>query len=152
MKNKWLIGALSCVMATTLCLGIVACNKTPKTGMTDEEIAQAGITTLNGIYLDGDGKVKNYETPDDYQVLAKTRVAEEFLNVTWSVTSETENIQKYVSIGTEADASARYTIDITRATFDIEYTLTASITVGQATKTANYAHRSRSPAGFAPAP
>ena len=141
MKNKWLIGALSCVMATTLCLGIVACNKTPKTGMTDEEIAQAGITTLNGIYLDGDGKVKNYETPDDYQVLAKTRVAEEFLNVTWSVTSETENIQKYVSIGTEADASARYTIDITRATFDIEYTLTASITVGQATKTANYAHK-----------
>ncbi len=141
MKNKWLIGALSCVMAATLCLGIVACNKTPKTGMTDEEIAQAGITTLNGIYLDGDGKVKNYETPDDYQVLAKTRVAEEFLNVTWSVTSETENIQNYVSIGTEADASARYTIDITRATFDIEYTLTASITVGQATKTANYAHK-----------
>ena len=138
MKNKWLIGALSCVMATTLCLGIAACGGN---GTSDEEIAQSGITMLNGIYLDGEGKVKDYETPADYLILSRTKVGDEFYSVNWSVTSETENIGQYVKIGTEADESARYTVEITRATFDIEYTLTASITVGNATKTADYGHK-----------
>ena len=138
MKNKWLIGALSCVMATTLCLGIAACGGN---GTSDEEIAQSGITMLNGIYLDGEGKVRDYETPADYLILSRTKVGDEFYSVNWSVTSETENIGQYVKIGTEADESARYTVEITRATFDIEYTLTASITVGNATKTADYGHK-----------
>ncbi len=144
MKRRWLIAIASLAMAITFVFGVTACkeNPGPNNGTkSDEEIAQTAINTLDSLYLK-DGAVKNYETPDNYTVLGQVNVDGTLYPVTWTPTAKTEsvNIAECVTIG-EKDSKGQVTIGITRKTVDVEYTLTASVTAGQATKTTQYDHK-----------
>ncbi len=131
MKRKWLIGLLALLMAIATCFGIVACGGGEEQA-SDEEIANKAITLLKSLYGDG-------ETKASYKVLGQTKVDDNVYDVTWTVSSETENIEDYVKIGT-MDESKQITIDISWGENAIEYTLTASVTVGSVTKTLDIKH------------
>lgn len=137
MKKKWLIAFVAGACSVTVALGIAACGVT-KAGKSDDEIAQSAINTLNSLYMK-DGKVKTYETPDDYPVLAQVQVDGKPYAVEWTPNVTTAAYAENVKIG--AKDGNNYTIEITRATVDIEYTLTASVTAGKAVKTASYNHK-----------
>lgn len=140
MKKKWLIAIASCALAVTVALGISACGGDEESGKSDEETAQTAVNMLNSLYLK-DGKVKNYETPDDFKRLGQVNVEGTACAVVWTADVKTAGYAEYVKVGTEKDSTNQITIDVSRATVDIEYTLTASVTVNEATKTTSYDHK-----------
>lgn len=151
MKRKWLIGLLSILMVLAMCFGIVACgdsntegnengNNTEQGGgneneggqggdtQSDEQIADAAIASLRTLYKDG-------ETASAYKVLGQTKVNGETYAIKWTVTSDVTNITDYVKIGAMDESTKQITIDIVQGETEITYKLTASVTVGEVTKT-----------------
>ncbi len=137
MKRRWLIAIASLAMAITFVFGVTAC----KDSKSDEEIAQTAINMLDSLYLK-DGEVKNYETPDNFNVLGQVNVDGTVYPVKWTPTAKTENVNiaECVTIG-EVDSKGQVTVGITRKTVDVEYTLTASVTAGKAEKSTQYTHK-----------
>ncbi len=146
MKNRWLIGLATAAMAVTMAFGFVACGDDttdPAPGgtvdggetLTDSEIAKRAISTVKGLY----GSTEVEATPADYQVIGLTRVGDMTYNYDWTVSSTYEGYENYVSVG-KLEGS-QVTISIKRTTVDIDYTLKASITVGSATESVEFAKR-----------
>lgn len=135
MKKQRLITAtLAIVMGATLVGALAACKKGPS----DAEIAQKAIGSIKTLY----DKTDLYETDSSFTVLGQTKVDKTLYNVTWSASSEAvDNITDYIQIGTEMDEDSFITVTVTRPTEDIEYTLTASVTVGKATETYNISRK-----------
>lgn len=146
MKNRWLIGLATAAMAVTMAFGFVACggdenepDPTPGPGpgiegetMTDSEIAKRAINTVKGLY----GSTEVQTTGADYQVLGQTKVGGKTYTYDWSVSSTFEGYGNYVTVG---ELVGNYvTIGIKKATVEIEYTLKASVTVGEATESIEF--------------
>ena len=95
----------------------------------DAGIAQAGVNILKKLY----DTETNAETDKDFTVYGKIKVDGTAYDVTWTVSA---NASDYVQIGTELSANDLLTVSVTRPEEDVEYTLTATVTVGG--KTATY--------------
>lgn len=134
--KKLLISALALTMGVTCAFGLAACGGEggDNQGMTDAEIANAAINNLKGLY--SSNKVE--ETPRDYQVLGKAKVQDDLYNVTWTVSEE---VAEYITVGTELDEDYKITISVTRPPVAMEYTLTASVTVGEAEASYGFAKK-----------
>ncbi len=148
MKNRWLIGLATAAMAVTMAFGFVACgddttepDPVPGPGgtvddggetLTDSEIAKRAINTVKGLY----GSTEVQTTGADYQVLGQTKVGGKTYTYDWSVSSTFEGYENYVTVG---ELVGNYvTIGIKKATVEIEYTLKASVTVGEATESIEF--------------
>ncbi len=131
MKNKWLIGLLSGALAVTLGMGLVACGGDGET-KTDAEIAKEAINTVKILYD------KDASTPKDYTVIGQTTVADTTYPITWTVSSDTSNIGDYVKVGTMDASTKLVTIGITQGEEVVNYKLKASVTVGEATESAEF--------------
>lgn len=130
--KKLLIVGLSVAMGTALALGITACGKK---GNSDADTAKEAIKTVTNLHAS-----VGTETPTSYKVTGATRVGTQVVTVEWSVTSTYEGYADYVSVG-EKGADQQVAINITQHEEDaIDYTLTASVTVGKATETKDFSH------------
>ena len=134
--KKLLISALSFTMGVTCAFGLAACkpnnsgnNGGNNNGPTDAEAAQAAITSVRTMYLD-----KSADTPVDYQVAGKVLVSGTAYTVDWSVSEE---VAELIKVG-EIDANNQITISVDRVEAEVEYTLTASVTVGEATEKTSF--------------
>lgn len=139
--KKLLTSVLAVAMGATLAFG-AGC--TPDEGGqngNDAEIAQKAITTIKGLYS-GDDKV---EPAGNYTVMGQVSVenGQYMVDVNWTVSSEstTYNINDYVSISETMNDEKEKTVTVTKAAEAIDYTLTASVTVGTATEKADFARR-----------
>ena len=136
---KKILGAtLAVVMGATLVGALAACNTddTNNGGKSDAEIAKLAIGTVRAMYLDA-----KKETPADYTVVSQVRVESNNYDVGWTVAPAAsctiENFSNYVSVG-EVSGTQR-TINVSKAIGEkIDYTLTASVTVGSATETIDF--------------
>lgn len=130
MKKRWLACLSAVIMVFALCFGSTGCTTTKSN---DAENAKNAIHTLKVLY-----EGKNLETNDDYEVYGQVK-GEAMYDVVWTISSASvDNIENYVRIGTMDANTKQITIGITRATFDIQYTLKASVTVGKYTETAEF--------------
>lgn len=131
---KKLLGAtLACGMGLVFACSFAACDTN-----NDAEIAEKAINTVKVKYIDD-----AVETPNDYTVIGQTKVAEGTYPITWTVsTAETGySLSDYVTVGTMNETTKMVTVSVTKADFAIEYTLTASITVGSVTKTVDFSKK-----------
>ncbi|MDE6029969.1 MAG: hypothetical protein K2F90_06615, partial [Clostridiales bacterium] len=108
----------------------------------DAQLAQKGLATV--IQLT---ESIPEETPASYQVIGKTNAGGKSYNVKWSVTSEFPSYETYVSVGDKDATNGKVTINITKAKEVVEYNLTATVTVGKASKSETFKHKI--PAGIA---
>ncbi len=136
MKKRWLLVLTSILMALTLCLGFAACGDT-KDELSDAEIAQKAISSLKILY---EGETS---TAKDFEVLGKTKVGDNLYDVVWTATAKTEGITitDYVTIGETDSTTYKTKIAIVQGDVDIEYTLTASVTVGTTTEKIDFAKK-----------
>ncbi len=135
MKNKWLVGLLSALMVVSLAFGVAAC-KNDKGKDDDASIAERAIALVRDTYIDDAA-----ETFADYEVNGQFRIGSNTYKVDWTVTSEVEGYESYVSVG-EMDADTTMVpVHISlENTVRVDYTLTASVTVGKVTTHVDFAH------------
>ncbi len=141
--KKFLISVLALIMGVTLAFGLVACGdgETPDEGgngevtMTDAEIAEQAMSLLKSLYS------ATTDNDSHYDVLGQVKVGESSYKVDWTVSSETENIENYVSIGQMDETSKLVRISLTMGDEAVEFKLKATVTVGEASASAEFAHK-----------
>lgn len=141
--KKLLTAALALTVGVTCAIGLAACdNGSENTNtMTDAEIAQSAINSLKSAYA----SAERVETPSDYDVLGKVKVSNTLYDVDWEVSASNNDISDYIKVGDMDEDTYIVTISITKKPpVAIDYTLTASVTVGDATK--SYGFEKRLPA------
>ncbi len=97
--------------------------------LADEETADKAVKVIETLYAD-----KSDETPSDYNLVGKVAIDGVNYDVTWTVNTEAE---ENVAIGT-MNEELFVPVAITKGETAIEYTLTATVTVGTATKTIEF--------------
>lgn len=132
--KKLLSATLALTIGAGMVFGLAACGKKSNK---DKEIAQKAITNLKDLYETDTPK----EEPRDYKVVGVTPVSGVFYDVDWSVS---DNVSAYATISEIDEEDNMVTISVSRQTVDIEYTLTASVTVGK--ETASYGFKKILPA------
>ncbi len=154
MKKKWLIGLASAALAVTMAFGFAACgddpapqepgpsqgtNPTPPgtTEKTDLEIAKEAIASLKEQYLEADEV-----TPFDYELWGRTKVGDNFYNITWTVSTEVSGVTigNLVVVGA-MDSNGNVPVAVTRTDQEVPYKLTASVTVGTTTQTFDFTRK-----------
>lgn len=126
---KKLLGlALTFLLSITCALALVACGGNKSNN--DAEVADQAIGNIWSMYGDKDAK-----TPQDYTLVGQTRVEDAYYTVEWSVSENATN----VVVGKMDPVTKLVTVSVTRVEVDVEYTLTASITVGNETRTKDFA-------------
>ena len=131
--KKLISAALALTLGATFAIGVTACGKSSNK---DEESAKDAIYKLKELY----DKDSLYETPRDYDVVGKTIGGETSCDVDWKVSwNNTEYaIKDYITVGDMDKTSYLVTISVTKPPVEIEYTLTASVTIGKATESYNF--------------
>lgn len=149
---KKILGAvIAVVMGATLVGALAACNTDEGNGggngggggggvvvgKSDAEIAKQAVNSIRAIY-----NSKPKETPANYDVMGQTVVDRVNYDVNWTValaeSCTIENFSNYVSVSPMAEDKS-VTINITKAVGErIDYTLTASVTVGEATESVSF--------------
>ena len=139
--KKLLTATLALAMGATIAGVVTGCNTNdPATNPpTDAETAEVAIGILRTWYA-GDKE----ETDTDYQVAGKVQANENIYDVTWTVNPDAsctvENFGNYVKLSELNTDTDQYTVHVSNAEVKIEYTLTASVTVGEVTKTIDFKH------------
>ncbi|MDE7107275.1 MAG: hypothetical protein K2O39_03045, partial [Clostridiales bacterium] len=128
--KKFLISTIVVTLVATLMGVFVACGDNNSNN--DAETAQKAITAVRSLYLD-----KAEETPEDYKVNGTQKVGSTVYNIKWSVSSDFQDYKNYITVG-KMDADKKVTIGITKATEEISYKLKATVTVGKASKSAEF--------------
>lgn len=129
--------ALTLAVGVTCTAAIVGCNPDSPSSKTDAELAKQAIATVEVMYAD-----KAVDTPSDYTLTGQTKVDGTTYDVNWSVSSTTvDNLSDYVTVGTMDESTKLVTVSITTSDEVIEYKLTASVTVGEATETTSFNRR-----------
>lgn len=131
---KKILGAtLAIVMGATFVGALAACN----TGEDDADTAKKAISTVRAMYLE-----KEKKTPANYSVIGKTKANGVSCTIDWTVTPAAtctiENFSNYVSVGALNPDDNLVTISISNATVQIDYTLKAAVTVGNATESVEF--------------
>lgn len=131
--KKLLSATLAIAMGATCVWSLAACSSdNPEE---DAASAKSIINSIKGLY----DKADDYETTGSFTLLGKAKASDDDLyDVTWTVSTEStavNDITEYIKIGTELDADYKYTVTVERPSEDIEYKLTASVTVGSVTET-----------------
>lgn len=138
--KKLLTAALALTVGVTCAIGLAACdNGSENTNtMTDAEIAQSAINSLKSAYA----SAERVETPSDYEVLGKVKVSNTLYDVDWEISASNNDISDYIEVGDMDEDTYIVTISITKKPpVAIDYTLTASVTVGDATKSYDFEKR-----------
>lgn len=102
----------------------------------NEGTAQAAIDVITKLL----GTTENAETPNDFTVYGKIKVDGVLYDVNWSL-SAVGDVSGYVQIGTELDVDNLYTVSVTKSESDVEYSLTATVTVGGASKSYTFTRK-----------
>lgn len=148
--KKLLTAILALTMGVTCAFGLVACGKnkdkddgkTPgdtnppsTTVMTDEEIVTTAINNLKGIY----DKSSLKEQASSYEVLGQTRAGDTLVTVKWTVSWESTeyDIDDYITVG-EMNADKTVTIGVKKPPVAMEYLLTATVEVNNASKSFSF--------------
>ena len=130
--KKLLISALALTMGVTCAAGLVAC------GNDDNEIAVRAINNVKALY-----EKASEETPRTYEVVGQTKVDDNFYDVKWEVSAESNDISDYVKVENMDEETLMVSITVTRGAVDMEYSLKASVTVGK--KTQSYSFKRKVP-------
>lgn len=96
----------------------------------DAGTAQAAINIVKKLY----NAAETVATDSDFNVYGKIKVDGVFHDVTWTAGA---NVSDYVQVGTVLDKEL-LTVSVTRPNAEIEYTLTASVTVNGETVTCDF--------------
>ena len=120
--KKLLTLILSLVIGLGCMVSFVACGKKTEDS-NDADIAKRAIESIKSMY-----ETKNKEERSDYSVVGQIKVDNEAYAIVW--TSDKENAK----VGKMDETTKLVTISITPAAEVIEYKLTASVTVGEATE------------------
>lgn len=132
--KKLLGAALALTLGVTLTVGLAACNKGGNNNNgKDAAAAKSAIESIKATYAD-----KSAETVVSYSVLGSTKIDTTTYTVTWSATSENENLDDYLSIGEMDEDTKLVPVSVTLGEVQVDYTLTATIKVGKATETADF--------------
>ena len=132
--KKFLISVFMLIMSVTLVFGFAACRDNEEQ-VSDADIAQKAIEQVKSLY----GSVADND--DHYDVLGQVKVNEELYDIVWTVSSETANIENYVSIG-QMDATSKVVrIKLTMGEETINFKLKATVKVGEAEQSAEFAHK-----------
>ncbi|MDE5593645.1 MAG: hypothetical protein K2I75_06920 [Clostridiales bacterium] len=129
--KKFLTSALAVALVATSVGAFVACGG--KDDNNDADTAQKAVTAVRQLYGE-----KAKETASNYFLNSTQKVGDNFYDIKWSVNSNYENWGEYIVVGTTANDKGQIEVGITQADEAIEYTLIASVTVGSATKTAEF--------------
>lgn len=133
--KKLLSATLAIAMGATCIWSLAACSTGDESNPEkDAETAKSAINSIKGLY----DKADLYETTGSFTLLGKTSDGKNQYDVTWTVSTESaavNDITEYIKIGTELDDELKYTVTVERPTEDVEYKLTASVTVGSVTET-----------------
>ncbi len=118
-----------CILVLILCLSaFVACDKTPSV---DELALEQAIAMVNNLYKSDSKDQPVVPTPADYTVTNKVVGNEISFDISWSVSIKTEGIAPDAITVGEANDNGEITISVPApGDFDVEYTLTATITNG----------------------
>lgn len=134
--KKALIAVLSVIMGVLFMLGMVACDGGKDNGADDAGKVKDAIDTVRNLYID-----KSEETAASYKVLGRVKVGDDFYTVKWTVSSETANYQQYVSVGEmDPNDDNQCLVTVTPGDVKVEYTLKATVTVGEASDSVEFKH------------
>ncbi|MDE6617845.1 MAG: hypothetical protein K2K13_02325 [Clostridiales bacterium] len=134
--KKFLTSAIAAALVATTAGAFVACgDKDGGNNNNDAQLAQTGLATV----IQLTSKIAE-ETPASYTVMGKTSAGGKMYDVQWSVSSEFPSYETYVSVG-DKDENGQVTINITKATEVVEYTLKATVTVGSASQSEEFKHK-----------
>ncbi len=137
--NKKTIGTVLAFAMTASCtFGLLGCGKEYNSEK-DLETVKSAIGMIDSLYGD-----KELITSSDYEVLGAITVRGENYPINWSIapagSCEINDISEFLSIG-EMRADNLRTVSVTQAEVDIDYILTATVTVGKASEAVNINHR-----------
>ncbi|MDE5563003.1 MAG: hypothetical protein K2J01_05600 [Clostridiales bacterium] len=134
--KKFLTSAIAAALVATTAGAFVACgDKDGGNNNNDAQLAQTGLATV----IQLTSRIAE-ETPASYTVMGKTSAGGKMYDVQWSVSSEFPSYETYVSVG-DKDENGQVTINITKATEVVEYTLKATVTVGSASQSEEFKHK-----------
>lgn len=134
--KKLLTASVAIAMGLTFVGALAAC----KSGPSDADTAEKAITFVRTRYYDENGT----ETASSYPVIGQVKVNDKFCKIDWSVSPDAsctlENFGEYVSVGEMDEDQGTVTINVSKATVKIDYTLKASVTVGKVTESTEFTH------------
>ena len=130
--KKLLSMALALVMSVTCVASLAACDQ-GDAKLSDAEIVAEAISTLKVRYADQDET-----TAVSYGVLGQAKIGDESYPISWSVSSEVEGYGDYVSVGSMNATTKLVAINISKVSAALEYTLKATVTVGDATDSISF--------------
>ena len=134
---KKLFNSLLAVVAGVMLAGSLAGCGNNLVNENEVNRAKDAVDFLREMYLE---KFDGTASSDDYEVFGVVKTADVTpYKVTWTVVSDTfNNVDDYIQIGEMDEATKMVTISVTKAEEAIEYTLIASVTVGNNTETVSF--------------
>ena len=133
--KKLLTATLAVAMGATLVVTGAGCNTD---NSKDEATANNAIDIIRSVHGE-DAEVTN----SSYKVVGVVQADGKLYDVNWTVTPDascTVEIGEYVKLSESVDADNMYTVSVSNATVEIKYTLKASVTVGEVTKSIEFNH------------
>lgn len=124
--KKLLSAGIVAILSVACAASITGCKNSANNS--EENQAKNAAELVKHMYAD---RFEGTQSADDYEVVSQVRIAEEVYKVNWSVSSATfNNVSEYIQLGSIDETTKLITVSVTQAEEVIDYTLTATVTVG----------------------